>query len=379
MTSCFSVSSCLDQNHADSILAIDASTGQIKWAVATQSMDVYNHSLSECTNPWSTSNGQTCPQPNPNGYGPFAYDPRGYGPNGCGLKPDPTCNTTATWDYDLGAGPNLFTARVTSQNCGIRNQSTLIVGVGSKSGTYTALDAATGCLLWNTNIGPGGTGGGVEFGTATDGQRIYLQERAPVSLTETVPYQIQESDGSRHWITSSSLAALDPATGSILWQAPDPAGTYDLIGPPTVANGVVYTPSLAGYMYAFDASTGDLLWTYPSSAGGSPALGGAAIVDGAVYWPNFDTIYKFSLDAWDQGIDAQLSALPVTGVGTGTSLADKVTTIESNLAANDSADTCGTLAAFINQVKAQTPHKITPAQADSLTPPAQTIQTELGC
>jgi hypothetical protein len=42
---------------------------------------------------------------------------------------------------------------------------------------------------------------------------IYLQERAP----GTQPYQIKQWDGTLDWTTASTLAALDPATGTILW------------------------------------------------------------------------------------------------------------------------------------------------------------------
>ncbi len=379
-TSCFSVSTCLDQNHADSILALDATTGQIKWAVATQTMDVYNHSLSACTNPWSNNNGQTCPQPNPNGYGPFNYSPAGYGPNGCGLNPDPTCNTTKSWDYDLGAGPNLFTATVTSAQCGINDQPTLMVGVGSKSGTYTAVDAATGCTLWSTNIGPGGTGGGVDYGTATGGQGIYLQEKDPGG----VDYEIKEPDGTLRWITGSSLAALDPATGTILWQTTDPAdtnGTAAIIftAPPTVANGVVYEAEDGGQeeMYAFDASNGNLLWKWQN---GFKYLGfvvaGPAVNNGVVYWPGYANMWAFALPGWSQ-LTALLTA--VTGVGPGSSLADKITTIEGYVAANDNTDACGTLGAFVNEVKAQKGKKLTTAQAASFTAQAQAIEATLGC
>jgi polyvinyl alcohol dehydrogenase (cytochrome) len=373
----------LSQDHFDSVLALNASTGQIKWAARVQSnSDVYNHTLAACTGSSGTT-GRTCPQTNPNGYGPFNYSPAGYGPNGCGSSPDPACPASAAWDYDLGAGPNLFTATVTSANCGINAQPTLIVGVGAKSGTYTALDASTGCVLWSTNVGPGGTGGGVEFGTATDGQRIYLQEKAPVDArgAGTVLYQIQQQDGTRVWTTASTLTALDPATGTILWQTADPNGNA-FAGPPTVANGVLYQAENGGrgLMYAFDASTGNKLWELQNTfqfnggtfSGGVSA--GAAIQGGVVYWPGYATMWALALPGWSQ-LTTLLTA--VTGVGPGTSLADKITATQGYVAAGDKTNACTTLATFVNLVKAQTNKKI--SNPASLIAQATAIEATIGC
>ncbi len=81
------------------------------------------------------------------------------------------------------------------------------------------------------------------------------------------------------------------------------------------------------------------------------------------------------------GAAAQLQGLlaSVTGVGPGRSLADKVTLIQAYVAANDKADACGTLAAFINDVNAQTGKKITRVQAASFVAQAQNIEATLGC
>jgi polyvinyl alcohol dehydrogenase (cytochrome) len=65
----------------------------------------------------------------------------------------------------------------------------------------------------------------MEWGSASDGRRIY------VSIANF--YGIPTAVGS-----AGSWAALDPATGAILWQKADPNGAVDL-GPLTVANGVV--------------------------------------------------------------------------------------------------------------------------------------------
>jgi polyvinyl alcohol dehydrogenase (cytochrome) len=216
-------------DYVDSILALKLSDGTIAWADHTLSTDLW-----------------TIPQPT--------------GP-----------------DFDFGAGPNLFTT--TSP---VTHRPEQLLGAGQKSGVYWAVDPATGKVVWQTRVGPAGNGGlgGIEYGTATDGRRIYAAEgdtaKIPYTLGGSGPYAGQT-------VTGGSWAALDPATGKILWQTPDPQGAFDISFVST-ANGVVYGGSLATTgtnMYALDAATGKILWSFAS--GGSVA-GGAAIVGGSVYW-----------------------------------------------------------------------------------------------
>jgi polyvinyl alcohol dehydrogenase (cytochrome) len=226
---------CLSpDDHIDSIMALNATTGQIKWATGVQGFDDWN----------------------------VACIP-GLPPNNCPSTPGP--------DYDFGSGPNLFTV-----NDG-KGGKTLWVGAGAKSGTYWALDAATGEIKWSANAGPGSTLGGIEWGTATDGKRIYVAEENFDGDPYTLP--------SGETITSGSWAALDPATGKILWQVADPTynafGGGNDLGPVSVANGVVYAPSMSGTMRALDAANGKTLWSF--QAAGSVNTG-AVVVDGVVYW-----------------------------------------------------------------------------------------------
>jgi outer membrane protein assembly factor BamB len=166
-----------------------------------------------------------------------------------------------------------------------------VVGVGEKSGLYVVLDAKTGKFVWNTLVGPGGDQGGFEWGTAYDGARIY------VSLTNQhhVPYQLTE-DGklTSTTATGGSWAALDPATGKIIWQTADPqteslpaptgtVGVWDL-APVTASAGIVYAASVAtsgNQMYALDSATGRILWQF---AAGSTVNAAPAVVNGSVYW-----------------------------------------------------------------------------------------------
>jgi streptogramin lyase len=69
----------------------------------------------------------------------------------------------------------------------------------------------------------------------------------------------------------------------------------------------------------------------------------------------------------------------VVGVGPGHSLAGKVAAIQGYVAADDTADACAALGAFINEVDAQTGKKISSAQASSLVTQAHNIEAALDC
>jgi polyvinyl alcohol dehydrogenase (cytochrome) len=49
----------------------------------------------------------------------------------------------------------------------------------------------------------------------------------------------------------------------------------------SVANGVVYTDSYSGYVYAIDAATGTILWGFQT---GGSVIDGPSIVNGVAYW-----------------------------------------------------------------------------------------------
>jgi len=101
---------------------------------------------------------------------------------------------------------------------------------------------------------------------------------------------------------TGSWAALDPATGAILWQTPDPSGSFDL-GAVSTSNGVLYAGSMSGHMYALDGATGAVLKDLVGQ--GSSNAGPAIDDNGVVYWGNgyvrfglgtrSTTFYAFSL------------------------------------------------------------------------------------
>jgi polyvinyl alcohol dehydrogenase (cytochrome) len=230
---------CLSPNdHIDSILALNMFTGQLKWA--TRLTNWNQTGIANGSDSWNVD----CA---------FA----GAGKDNCPPSPGP--------DYDFGSEPNLITYQ-----SGGRTET--ILGAGQKSGIYYALNPDTGAILWQTQVGPGSSLGGMEWGSATDGTRIYVE------IANF--YGIPSAAGS-----AGSWAALDPATGKILWQKADPNGAID-IGPLAVADGVVFAPSMSGTataptMFALNAATGATIWSF---AAGSSVNAGASVVNGVVYW-----------------------------------------------------------------------------------------------
>jgi polyvinyl alcohol dehydrogenase (cytochrome) len=252
----------------------------------------------------------------------WSYRVQGHDPwlRACGSQPN-----TVTWcapesdgeKWDLGgSGVNVMRLRMGGHGRDRMDGHTRdVVGIGEKSGVYVLLDAKTGAFIWNTLIGPGGDQGGMEWGTAFDGDRIY----ASITNQHHIPYKLTENGViGNTTVTGGSWAALDPITGTILWQTADPqvetlpglgtVGVWDL-APVTVANGVLYASSMAklasqNQMFALDAATGAILWQFGA---GSSVNSGPAVVDGTVYWGSGytrsgvegsgnDQFYAFSLN-----------------------------------------------------------------------------------
>jgi polyvinyl alcohol dehydrogenase (cytochrome) len=231
-------SSCMSpNNYVDAILALDMNTGAIKWA--TRMLTWNQFGATSGSDDWNVD---------------------------CFFFANGNCPSNPGPDFDFASAPNLITYK------GKHGPKT-ILGAGQKSGIYFALDPDTGGILWQTQVGPGSSLGGMEWGSATDGKRIYVQ----IANFYGIPSPAGGNAGS--W------AALDPETGAILWHRPDPNGAVAL-GPLAVANGVVFAPSMAGAaqaqtMFALDGASGAVLWSFAS---GASVNAGAAIVDGVVYW-----------------------------------------------------------------------------------------------
>ncbi|MDR6671824.1 PQQ-binding-like beta-propeller repeat protein [Xanthomonas sp. 1678] len=247
-------------NYVDSVLALDMRSGKPAWTRRLQGADA-----------WSLS---------------------------CLVAPTAgICQEPQGPDYDFsGGGANLFTV--------IRNgKPQALVGAGQKSGVYWALDADSGRTVWSTQVGPGGTAGGIEWGSSVDP----LKSRVYVAINNNNHTSYTLAPGNTETWNAGSWAALDAATGRIVWQVKVP-GIDPVLpsfgaggrGPLASSPGLVYAGSMSGAMTVLDAETGATLWNF--GAGGSVSSA-PAVVDGAVYWGagysrfNFGTgvhkLYKF--------------------------------------------------------------------------------------
>ena len=81
-------------------------------------------------------------------------------------SPDKTnCPESNGPDFDFSSGPILVT---------LGNGKRALVA-GQKSGLVHAVDPDNqGELLWSVRVGQGGTNGGVQWGSATDGTNVYV-------------------------------------------------------------------------------------------------------------------------------------------------------------------------------------------------------------
>ena len=173
-------------------------------------------------------------------------------------------------DYDFQVAPIVRSQMING------TMTETVIGAG-KSGKVVAFRADNGKRLWTRNVGvhkfdsgpfplkkavcyePGFLGG-VETPMAASGNLVYVPF---VNLCFDATATGIKSAGGFNGGTGG-LAAIDSATGKIVWQKSLPSPAY---GAATVANDVVFTATLAGKIYAFDTKTGNALSTMTGPAG----------------------------------------------------------------------------------------------------------------
>jgi polyvinyl alcohol dehydrogenase (cytochrome) len=134
-------------------------------------------------------------------------------------------------------------------------------------------------VLWKTQAGAGGPLGGVEWGMANDGARLY------VGVADAFMASPPGKPG---------LDALDPATGRTLWATPSPHLPCALTGfpclngvsaAPTVTGGVVFAGDMSGRLRAYAAATGKVLWEVDTGAVSYPTVNGVSAPGGNIDGP----------------------------------------------------------------------------------------------
>ncbi len=185
-------------------------------------------------------------------------------------------------DHDVAASPLLVE---------LGNGHQIIVA-GQKSGTVAGIDPDDGHIVWQRKMGRGGLFGGVHFGMAVEGNRVFVPiADIPIGGDGKAP------PGDGH----PGLYAIDAATGETIWSAPSTADDCHgrqycapgISSAVTAMPGVVFAGHLDGWLHAYDSKTGAPLWqvdtTLPAKApngaiaqGGAMSGPGVAIGDGHV-------------------------------------------------------------------------------------------------
>ena len=178
-------------------------------------------------------------------------------------------------DADYGAPPILV-------NAGSRT----ILLAGQKSGVVYGLDPdQQGAIIWQQQVGRGGTMGGIHWGMATDGQTLF------VPINDRGLYNIN-----KEILKKPGMHALNVADGQQLWSTIEedrcPGLTLRGCGPGisaaiTLTPEVVYGGALDGIMKAYATDDGRELWAYDTkrdyqAVNGVKAFGGAIDSDGPI-------------------------------------------------------------------------------------------------
>jgi polyvinyl alcohol dehydrogenase (cytochrome) len=201
----------------------------------------------------------------------------------CYLPGRQNCPDSEGPDFDFAGSASLIT---------LPNGKRALV-VGQKSGIAYGIDPdRRGEILWQARLGEGGTVGGIQWGTATDGRNMYVALSDVRFEMELLPnsndrrYQLDPNKG-------GGMFALRADNGERIWQTPPPGcGTRRPCSPAQSAAvtgipGAVFSAAIDGHLRAYSTVDGKIIWDYDTarefkSVNGVPARGGAIDVAGPV-------------------------------------------------------------------------------------------------
>ncbi len=231
-----------DTKTSDAVVALDLETGKILWSTQFDKEDVYKI---ECGNP-----------------------------------PAANCAQPGVPEFDLGASPILVMLP--------RRKRVLILG--QKTGmVYGVNPDAQGKLLWHQRAGTGGLLGGVQWGPATDGTKVYV-------AVSDLAFQGRGPDPSK----GGGISAYQVSNGKLLWKTPPPGCDERRPCSPaqsqavTAIKGAVFSGSIDGHLRAYSAADGKIIWDFDTARsfdtvngvaakGGSLDVGGPVIAGGMMF------------------------------------------------------------------------------------------------
>jgi len=224
---------------SDAVVALDIKTGRILWARQFTANDIFSGAC--------TTKREGCPGP----------------------------------DFDFGS-PAILQRLPNGRE---------LLFAGQKSGMVYALDPdRKGEVVWEARVGNGGTLGGVQWGMASDGQKVYAQvsdvvrvRRPDADPSDPISASLDPNQG-------GGLTALRLEDGQRVWHwSAVPCGSRPNCSPAqpgavTAIPGAVFSGSVDGRIRAYSAEDGSVLWEFDTvrsydAVNGVPANGGA--LDGA--------------------------------------------------------------------------------------------------
>ena len=226
---------------SDAVLALDAKTGKLLWSRQVTADDIFN--------------------------------------NACPIPGNANCPPPHGDDFDFGQPPMLVALA----------DGHRVLLIGQKSGIAYALDPdKDGAILWQTRIGKGGGLGGIMWGSATDGQKMYVAESdltfKGIVADKTSPQGFRLVPDPNQ---GGGLFALSLKNGEKIWSAPPLHICGDRMGCSpgqsqaiTEIPDVIFSGSLDGHIRAYSTSDGKILWDEDTAqdyktVNGLPAHGGS--------------------------------------------------------------------------------------------------------
>lgn len=230
---------------SDAVVALDLASGKILWSQQVTKNDAYN--------------------------------------SGCGAG-TANCPAEKGPDFDFGS-PAILAQRPDGRD---------VLVAGQKSGVVFGFDPdADGKILWQTRIGKGGTGGGIQWGMASDGRNVYASVSDVGRTRQNNPLDprryaldpeigggvsaLRLTDGMRQWFSEPIPCRAGAPQGC------SPAQPAAVSAMP----GAVFSASNDGHLRAHQAENGRVVWDFDTmrdfqTVNGVRANGGSIDGPGAV-------------------------------------------------------------------------------------------------